>query len=145
MGDRLEAECRVARVELTRGLEEAEDLAVLGVGRHSVPGSWRELRRDVPDDGMESFGDGAIGFVHLGDFLQNVGLVLSALDPPDVRRAAFFSSSPRSFIAARSSSVKQSYVLAFFVSLIPDSYLRRNVMRTSPTVRAGQRQLLLEN
>src|SRR5688572_18445171 len=34
----VEAERGVARLELVRGLEEAHDLAVALVGRHSVPG-----------------------------------------------------------------------------------------------------------
>src|SRR5260370_13774883 len=33
-----EAECRVPRVELLRALEEADDLAVLGIPGHSGPG-----------------------------------------------------------------------------------------------------------
>ena len=39
----VEAECRVPRLELLRGLEEADDLAVLGIRGHPVP----ELRREV--------------------------------------------------------------------------------------------------
>src|SRR6266568_231614 len=37
-----EAERRVPGLELLRGLEEAHDVAILGVRRHPVPGSRRE-------------------------------------------------------------------------------------------------------
>src|SRR5215204_2021343 len=38
----VEAEGRIPRLELLRALEEAEDLAVLGIGGHPVPESRRE-------------------------------------------------------------------------------------------------------
>src|SRR5262249_57302973 len=55
-----EAERRVPRVELLRALEEADDLAVLGIRGHPVPGFWREGWRAGFDDRMEPLGDGAI-------------------------------------------------------------------------------------
>src|SRR5207248_8941140 len=57
-----EAERRVPRVELLRALEEADDIAVLGVRGHPVPGPRREGWRAGFDDGMEPFGHRAIGF-----------------------------------------------------------------------------------
>src|SRR6266516_3864464 len=49
-----EAERRVPRLELVRALEEADDVAVLGVRGHPVPGSRREGWRAGFDDGMEA-------------------------------------------------------------------------------------------
>src|SRR5207248_8112590 len=57
-----EAERRVPRFELLRALEEADDLAVLGIGGHPVPGSRLEAWRAGLDDGMEPLGHGAIRF-----------------------------------------------------------------------------------
>src|SRR5215472_3222245 len=68
----IEAERRVPRLELLRGLEEAEDLAVLGVRGHPVPGSWRERRRAGFDDGMEPLGQGAIRCRHLRDLREQL-------------------------------------------------------------------------
>src|SRR5216110_1251099 len=48
-----EAERRVSRFELLRALEEADDLAVLGIRGHPVPGSRREGWRAGFDDVME--------------------------------------------------------------------------------------------
>src|SRR5438874_9309088 len=48
-----EAERRVPRVELLRVLEEADDLAVLGIRGHPVPESRREVWRAGFDDRME--------------------------------------------------------------------------------------------
>src|SRR5467141_2476980 len=59
-----EAKRRVPRLELLRVLEEADDLAVLGIGGHPVPESRREGRRAGCDDGMEPFAHGAIRFPH---------------------------------------------------------------------------------
>src|SRR2546425_545364 len=66
-----EAERRVSRLELLRGLEEAYDLAVLGIRGHPVPGPRREGWRAGFDDRMEPLGHGAIGFVHLGDLREH--------------------------------------------------------------------------
>src|SRR2546426_3057149 len=63
----VEAERRVPRLELLRRLEEADDLAVLGVRGHPIPGSRREGWRAGFDDGMEPLGHGAIRFRHGGD------------------------------------------------------------------------------
>src|SRR5215471_10740313 len=56
----VEAERRVPGLELLRGLEEADDLAVLGVRGHPVPGSRREGWRTGGDEGMQPLGQGAI-------------------------------------------------------------------------------------
>src|SRR5439155_2155977 len=57
-----EAERRVPRLELLRALEEADDLAVLGIRGHSVPESRREGWRAGFDDRMEPLAQGAIWF-----------------------------------------------------------------------------------
>src|SRR2546429_4629314 len=67
-----EAERRVSRLELVRALEEADDLVVLGVRGHPVPGSRREGWRAGFDDGMEPLGHGAIRFRHLGNLREHV-------------------------------------------------------------------------
>ncbi len=67
-----EAERRVPRVELLRALEEADDLAVLGIRGHPVPGLRREDWRAGFDDRMEPLGHGAIWFRHLGDLREHV-------------------------------------------------------------------------
>src|SRR5207247_9848848 len=67
-----EAEGRVPRVELLRALEEADDLAVLGIRGHPVPGFRREGWRAGFDDRMESLGHGAIRFLHRGDLREHV-------------------------------------------------------------------------
>src|SRR3989442_2356548 len=66
-----EAERRVPRFELLRGLEVADDLAVLGVRGHAVPGSRREDWRAGFDDRMEPLGHGAIRFPQLGDLRED--------------------------------------------------------------------------
>src|SRR5215475_4791285 len=55
-----EAERRVPRFELLRALEEADDIAVLGIRGHPVPRSRREGRRAGFDDGMEPLGHAAL-------------------------------------------------------------------------------------
>src|SRR5204862_4962632 len=67
-----EAERRVPRLELLRVLEEADDLALLGVRRHPVPEFWRENWRARLDDGMEPLGHGAIRYLHLGDLREHL-------------------------------------------------------------------------
>ena len=69
-----EAERRVPRLELLRGLEMADDGAVLGVRRHAVPRSRRKVGRAGRDDGMDPLGHHAIRFLHLGDLLEHVTL-----------------------------------------------------------------------
>src|SRR6267378_230672 len=66
-----EAERRVPRVELLRALEEADDLAVLGIRGHPVPESRREGWRAGLDDRMEPLAHGAIRFRHLGDLREH--------------------------------------------------------------------------
>src|SRR4051794_30371997 len=46
----VEAERRVPVVELLRALEEADDLAILGIGGHPIPGFRREGGRASFDD-----------------------------------------------------------------------------------------------
>src|SRR5439155_24455047 len=79
----VEPERRVPRLELLRALKKAEDLAVLGIRGHPVPGSRREGRRAGFDDGMEPPGDGSIRITHLCDlreiFSFPVRLVCGAL------------------------------------------------------------------
>src|SRR5438445_12007275 len=60
-----EAERRVPRVELLRALEEADDLAVLGVRGHSVPESRREGWGAGFDENMEPLPHGPFQFRHL--------------------------------------------------------------------------------
>src|SRR5438876_774139 len=56
----VEAQRRVPRLELVRGLEEADDLAVLGIRGHPVPELRREGWRAGFDDRMEPLAEGAI-------------------------------------------------------------------------------------
>src|SRR5438105_9845506 len=67
-----EAERRVPCLELVRTLEEADDIAVLGVRGHPVPGSRREGWCTGFDDGMKPLGHGAIRFRHLGNLREHV-------------------------------------------------------------------------
>src|ERR671911_1390064 len=73
----VEAERRVPRFELLRALEEADDLAFLGIRGHPVPGFRREGWRAGFDDRMEPLGRGAIRFRHLGDLREHVLFPLS--------------------------------------------------------------------
>src|ERR1700694_5105010 len=66
-----EAESRIPRVELLRALEEADDLAVLGIGGHPVPESRREGWRAGFDDRMEPLAQGAVRFRHRGDLREH--------------------------------------------------------------------------
>ena len=64
----IEAKRCVPRVELLRGLEEADDFAILvGVRGHPVPGFRQEGWRAGFDDRMEPPGHGTIRFLHRGD------------------------------------------------------------------------------
>src|SRR5713101_5516070 len=72
VGRILETERRVSRFELLRALEEADNLAVLGICGHPVPGFRREGRRAGFDHGMEPLGHAAIWFRHLGDLREYV-------------------------------------------------------------------------
>src|SRR5215213_2057176 len=74
-----EAERRVPRFELLRALEEADDIAVLGIRGHPVPGSRREGWRAGFDEGMEPLGYGAIRLRHLGDLREHVAFPFSLL------------------------------------------------------------------
>src|SRR5438034_9121279 len=74
-----EAERRVPRFELLRTLEEADDIAVLGVRGHPVPGFRREGWRAGTDDGMEPFGHGAIRFRHVGNLREHVAFPVRLL------------------------------------------------------------------
>ena len=61
-------------LNFSAALEEADDLAVLGVRGHPVPGLRREVRRAGLDDRMEPLGHGAIRSLHLGDLLEHGAL-----------------------------------------------------------------------
>src|SRR2546427_2228561 len=74
-----EAERRVPRLELVRALEEADDIAVLGVRGHPVPGSRRQGWRAGFDDGMEPLGHDAIRFRHPGDLREHVAFPVRLL------------------------------------------------------------------
>src|SRR5436853_3902035 len=63
----VEAEHRVPLLELPRIAEEADDLAVLGIGGHPVPRFRREVWGRGCDDLMEPLSDGAILRRHRGD------------------------------------------------------------------------------
>src|ERR1700674_3275247 len=72
----VKAERRVPRLELLRGLEEADDLFVLGIRGHAVPEFRREDWRAGPDDGIEPLRHGAIGFRHLADLCEHDALAV---------------------------------------------------------------------
>src|SRR5437870_8100581 len=63
----VEPEHRVPLLELPRVAEEADNLAVLGIRRHPVPGLRREVWGGGFDELMEPLGDGAILRRHRGD------------------------------------------------------------------------------
>src|SRR5207249_6321794 len=67
----IEAERRVPRLELLRALEEADDLAVLGIRGHPVPESRREGWRAGFADRMEPLAHGAFRFRHPGDLREH--------------------------------------------------------------------------
>jgi hypothetical protein len=67
-----EAERRVPRFELLRALEEADDLTVLGIRGHPIPGFRPEVWRAGSDDRMEPLGHGAVRLWHLGDLREQV-------------------------------------------------------------------------
>src|SRR5262249_52494443 len=67
----LEAERCVPRLELRRALEEADDLAVLGIRGHPVPESRREGWRAGFDHRMEPLAHGPIRFPHRGDLREH--------------------------------------------------------------------------
>ena len=52
-------------------LEEADDLAVLGIRGHPLPGFRREGRRAGFDDRVEARGHGMIRSLHLGDLREH--------------------------------------------------------------------------
>src|SRR5262249_18445153 len=62
-----EPERRIPRLELLRALEEADDLAILGIGGHPIPGPRREIGRAGRHDRVQPFGHGPIRFLHRGD------------------------------------------------------------------------------
>src|SRR5260370_37789502 len=67
------------RLELLRGLEVAEDLAVFVIRGHSVPQPRREVWRAGFDASMEPLAEGAIGFGHLGDLREHVAFPVRLL------------------------------------------------------------------
>src|SRR4029450_8129636 len=66
-----EAERRIPRLELLRVLEEADDLAVLGIRGHPVPESRHESWCGGCDDRMEPLAHRAIRFRHRGDLRED--------------------------------------------------------------------------
>ena len=60
-------------------LKKADDVAVLSVCGHPVPGSCGEDRRVCLDDGMEPLGHGAIRFRHLGNLRHQVSFSIRFL------------------------------------------------------------------
>src|SRR5437870_13543613 len=81
-----EAERRVPRFELLRALEEADDLAVLGIRGHPVPEPRREGGRAGFDDRMEPLADGAIRFRHLGDLREHGAFPVRLVRAPTAAR-----------------------------------------------------------
>src|ERR1700733_15881099 len=77
-----EAERRVPHLELLAGLEVADDVAVLGISGHAVPGSRRELRRGRFDDWVDPRGPRPGARSPLSDLCKYVGLAV----PPACRR-----------------------------------------------------------
>ncbi len=61
-----EAERGISRFELCRALEKADDFAVLGVSRHSVPKPGHKIRCRALDDRVQPLADGAIRCRHRG-------------------------------------------------------------------------------
>src|SRR5207244_12823050 len=76
-----EAERRVPGLELLRALEEADDLAVLGICGHPVPESRRELRRAGFDDSMAPLAHAAIRLWHLRDLRRHRAFLVALLPP----------------------------------------------------------------
>src|SRR5438128_8260816 len=81
-----EAERRVPRFELLRALEEADDLAVLGIRGHPVPESRREGGRAGFDDRMEPLAYGAIRFRHRGDLREHGAFPIRLVRAPTEAR-----------------------------------------------------------
>src|SRR5690348_2729888 len=66
-----EAERRVARLELLRVLEEAQDVAIVRVGGHPVPEARYKARRGGHDDRVNSLTDYPIFRGHRSDLRQH--------------------------------------------------------------------------
>ncbi len=115
----LEAERGVPRLEFGRTLEEADDLAVLGIRGHPVPESRREGRRAGFDDRMEPLAQARSGFA-IAAICASTALSPSALSTRGPRRPSAFSSWSRSRIATRSSSVNPWDVLPIALVLLAD-------------------------
>src|SRR5690606_25643170 len=75
----LEPQRGIARLELLRALEEAHDLAVLGVGGHAVPRTRRQFRRGGLHDGVQLLGQCAVGCIHLADLREDLALPVRLL------------------------------------------------------------------
>src|SRR4029077_3865572 len=103
----LETERRIPRLELLPALEEADDLVVLGVRGHPVPGLWRERWRARGDDRMEALGGRAIRLGHLGDLREDsLHVVRAPLGQPSLldgllQRGAFPGRESRRCLAGR--------------------------------------------
>src|SRR5918995_2132487 len=75
----VEAERRVPLLELRRRREEADDLAVLRIRRHAVPGPRRERRRAGRDDLVQPLGHVFVRLRHLRDLREHVAFALRAV------------------------------------------------------------------
>src|SRR5438046_3987205 len=73
VGRILEAERGVPRFELLGALEETDDLAVLGIARHPLPGPRPEVRCGLLDDRVDPGGHGPVRSLHRLDGGDDVG------------------------------------------------------------------------
>src|SRR5439155_15282564 len=116
-----EAERRVPRVELPRALEEADDLAVLGIRGHPVPESRREDWRAGFDDRMEPLAHGAIRFRHLGDLREHGAFPVRFVRPQfleaRLHRASFLVRESLSFLSAHSNLLILTWKSVMYLSL----------------------------
>src|SRR5919204_6308377 len=71
-----EAERRIPALELVRALEETDDLAILGIRGHPIPGSRRQGWCAGFDDRVKPFGHGAIPLGHLGDLREHIAFTV---------------------------------------------------------------------
>src|SRR5439155_10660263 len=81
-----EAERRVPRLELLRALEEADDIAILGIRGHPVPGFRREGWRVGFDDRMEPLPHAAIRLRQRGDLREHGAFAVRVFRAPSAAR-----------------------------------------------------------
>ena len=129
----VEAEGRVPRLELVRGLEEADDLAVLGIRGHPVP----ELRREGWcagfDDRMQPLAEGAIRCLHLGDLREHGAF------PVRLVRFQFFDALPHraSFLVRKSLARLRGLLRCLLVDVV----LGGHAMVSFLSCRSGEARL----